>query len=214
MRAELWRHRFAVAAALLGLATALVVDRLTPTPERTLPVVVSAADLPAGAELTPAHLRTVRLPAVAVTDGTPGDPDAVVGRTLAVTVPAGTVIVGPLLVDDTATGPPGTVVAGVRLAEPALAAVLSPGMHVDLLAPVPTVDLGPDVSAAAAATLAVRALVLPHPGATPRSSGLLPGSPGDGGGPSDLVLVAVTPDEAARLANVSGRGSVSAVVVR
>lgn len=194
-----------------------MVFRLTPRPEPLQPVVVAARNLPAGTSLTAADLRTVDLPVEAVATGSPRDVGAVTGRTLAVAVTDGTVLGSPVLVDDAASGPPGTVVAGVRLAEPALAALLSPGMHVDLLASAP-VDLGAAAgtetgTAVAATTLAVRALVLPRP-AVPSGEGGLLGTGGAADSVSDLVLVAVTPEEASFLANVSGREAVSAVVVR
>lgn len=203
-----------MAAVLVGLATTLVVHRLSPTPEPRDPVVVASTALPAGTTLTADHLRTVYLPSAVTPEGSPGDADAVVGRTLAVPVTSGTVLGSTLLVDDTSTGPPGTVVAAVRLAEPALLAVLTPGTRIDLLAATPVHDHGEGASTAAATTLAVRALVLPTPTSPQEETGFLSGAGGTTPGSADLLLVAVTPDEATYLANVAGRQAVSAVVVR
>lgn len=204
-----------MAAVLVSLATALVLHRLSPAPEPHQPVVVAVAALPAGTALTADHVRTLQMPTAVAPEGAPGAVDTVVGRTLAVPVSPGTVLGDTLLVDETSTGPPGTVVAAVRLAEPALLAVLTPGTRVDLLAAAPAHDHGEGLSAAAATTLAVRALVLPPPTSpTPESGGLLSGGTGPASGPTDLLLVAVTPDEATYLANVAGRQAVSAVVVR
>lgn len=221
-RALLWRHRFGVAAVLLGLAATVVVHRLSPPPPVVQAVVVAASALPAGATLAAGDLQTVSIPVEAVAEGWSTDPETLVGRALTLAVTEGTVLGPPLLVDGTTTGPPGTVVAGVRLAEPALAAVLFPGMHVDLLAASATVDaavgadgaVSTDGSAAApATTLAVRALVLPRPGGTDEGGGVL-GAVGSGGSGDELLLVAVAPDEASLLANVAGRQAVSAVVVQ
>lgn len=176
-------------------------------------MVVAASTLPAGTTLGTADLRTVDLPLDVVAEGWHSDGSAVVGRTLALDVTEGTILGAPLLVDEAATGPPGTVVAGVRLAEPALVAVLSPGMHVDLLAAAP-LDGAEGASAAPAATLAVRALVLPQPASAADDGDGILGSAGSTGDAAELVLVAVTPDEAALLANVAGRQAVSAVVVQ
>lgn len=213
-RALLWRHRFVVAALLVGLAAAVVVHRLAPPPEPRQAVVVAASTLPAGTTLGAADLRTVDLPLDVVAEGWHSDRSAVVGRTLALDVPEGTILGAPLLVDEAATGPPGTVVAGVRLAEPALVAVLSPGMHVDLLAAAPTLDGAEGASAVPATTLATRALVLPQPASAADGGEGILGSAGSAGDAAELVLVAVTPDEASLLANVAGRQAVSAVVVR
>lgn len=220
-RALLWRYRFGLAAVLIGLAATAVVHRLSPPPEPVGAVVVAASTLPAGATLSAADLRTVSIPLEAIADGWPEDLGAVVGRTLALMVTEGTVLGPPLLVDTTSTGPPGTVVTGVRLAEPALAAVLFPGMHVDLLAVSPTVDgavgldgaATADAAAAPATTLAVRALVLPRAGGAEDAGGVL-GAVGSSGNGDELLLVAVAPDEASLLANVAGRQAVSAVVVQ
>lgn len=214
LRAELWRRRHAVAAVLLGLATTLVVQTLSPAPVPSRTVVVAAAALPAGTTLAAQHLRTTQMPVAVTPDGAPGARDGLEGRTLAVPVTEGTVLGGTLLVDETAAGPPGTVVAAVRLAEPTLLALLPPGTRVDLLAASPLPDHGEGHTAGTATTLAVRALVLPPPTAPREEGGFLTGAVGAPGSPADLLLVAVTPDEAAVLANVAGRQPVSAVVVR
>lgn len=214
MRAELWRRRHAVAAVLLGLATTVVVQTLSPAPEPRQTVVVAAAALPAGTTLAAQHLRTAQIPVAVLPVGAPGTSETVVGRTLAVPVTEGTVLGGTLLVDETATGPPGTVVAAVRLAEPTLLALLSPGTRVDLLAASPLLDHGEGHTAGPATTLALRALVLPPPTAPREEGGFLTGAVGAAGTAVDLLLVAVTPEEAAVLANVAGRQPVSAVVVR
>lgn len=197
----------------MGLAASVVVHSLRPTPEHTVLVVTAARALPGGTTLTPDDLRTVALPDAAVADGSSHDLGAVAGRTLAVAVTEGTVLGVPVLVDETASGPPGTVVAGVRLAEPALASVLAPGMRVDLLAASSSAHLDTTEDAVPATTLAVRALVLPTPQAATADDGFL-GTAGRPPSSTDLVLVAVSPTEAALLANVSGREAVSAVVVR
>lgn len=204
---------------LLGLAATVVVHRLSPSPPPVRTVVVAAAALPAGATLATGDLQTVSIPVEAVGEGWAADPETLVGRTLALAVTDGTVLGPPLLVDDTAVGPSGTVVSGVRLAEPALAAVLSPGMHVDLLVATADVDGAPGgegdegTVAAPATTLAVRALVLPRPAGADATGGVL-GAVGSSTSTDEIVLVAVTPDEASLLANVAGRQAVSAVVVR
>ena len=199
---------------LVGLAAAVVVHRLAPAPDDVRAVVVAATTLPAGTVLDTADLRTVDLPLDVIAEGWPADGPAVVGRTLALDVTEGTVLGPPLLVDEATTGPPGTVVAGVRLAEPALAAALSPGMRVDLLAAVPTGDTPQSEPAVPATTLAGRALVLPRPARPGDDRAGILGAAGSTGDAAELVLVAVTPDEAALLANVAGRQALSAVVVR
>ena len=99
-----------------------------------------------------------------------------VGSSTAVPLAAGGPLVPGVLADDEVRGPPGTVVATVRFADPAVAGLLSPGMHVDVLAA--TAEGGPG------GVVARRALVLPvarQPRATGGAAGL--GGSGDDVGP-------------------------------
>ena len=203
LRARLWRARFAVAAVFLGLAAACTVQALSPTDPPTTPVLVAAHALPAGTPLTSADVRIVRFPLAVVPDGALTDPSAIVDASTAVPMTAGTPVLPGLLADDDVRGPPGTVVATVRFADPAVAGLLSPGMRVDVLAATP--EGGPG------GVVATRALVLPvaRRTATPESAlGL--GSSGDDSVP---VLLAVTPAEAPALAGAAASALLSAVVV-
>ena len=215
MRALVWKTRFLLAAGTLGLAAAVTVDQLHPPPPVLETIVVTDRPVLAGVPLTTDDLRTTRIPPQAVPADALRDPAAAVGRVLVVPVSAGTVLSEPVLVaaGGGPQGPAGTVVAAVRLGEPALARIVGPGMHVDLLAPSPSSDL-PSGDAVAAQHLARRALVLPGPLAATRStSGGLTLSATEEEA-ADLILVAVTPEEASLLANVAGWGSVTAVVVQ
>ncbi|NMR20671.1 SAF domain-containing protein [Cellulomonas fimi] len=220
-RLVLWRWRFLVAAALLGLAAAVVVAELRPPPPVTRPVTVAARDLPPGVPLQEQDLRVARLPAGYALAGIPEASSDVVGRSLVTAVPAGLPIVEPLLAGErlAASGPPGTVVVPVRLADPAVAALLRPGDRVDLLAGSSGSDGRPT-----AQRLAERALVLPGPGAgrggaaeaaDAGDGGLAGGLLGGGTVSTDgaLTLVAVGPDEAEALAGVLGWADLSAVLV-
>src|SRR6478735_2281822 len=105
--------------------------------------------------------------------------------------------------DGAVRGPSGTVVATVRFADPAVAGLLAPGMHVDILAA--TAEGGPG------GVVARRALVLPTARRSPAAGGLLGGSPTDDD--SVPVLVAVSPEEAPALAGAAASALLSAVVV-
>lgn len=221
LRALAWKARFASAAVLLGLAAAITVGRLQPPPPELAPVLVAARPVPPGTALAAADLRVEHLPPRAVPDDALRAGTEAVGRVVAVPVGEGTLLGAAVLVplDGGPHGPPGTVVAAVRLAEPALAQILGPGMYVDLLAPTTqglALDPPETAQAAAASTLARRALVLPAPAPAPSAGGgggLTLGASGEDD-TADLVLVAVTPEEAAFLANVAGWSAITAVVVR
>jgi len=205
-RLLLWRARFAVAAAALGCATALVVGELSPTPPPTVPVAVAARALAPGAALTAADVRIVDLPADLAPRGSHRRTGDVAGRSLVVAVPVGLPIVDGLLAGEASGSPPGTVLAPVRLTDPAVAALLRPGNRIDLLAGAAAADGVPT-----ARRLAERALVLPGPPPSRASTGLL-GTAETAAG--TLTLVAVTPAEAAALAGAVGWASLSAVVVQ
>ncbi|GEA81367.1 SAF domain-containing protein [Cellulomonas uda] len=200
-RAVLWRCRFVVAALGVGLAATSTLQVLRPPAPEVRAVVVAARDLPAGTTIGSGDLRVARLPAALALHTTRTSPAGLLGRATAVPVPAGLPVVPDLLTSGELVGPPGTVVAAVRLADPAVAALLTPGTRVDVLAA--AAETGTQ-----GVVVARRALVLP----------VAPG--GDEGGwavggeaQTPPVLLAVTPEEAAALAGAAVTALLSAVVV-
>lgn len=186
-----WRLRHVAVAVCLALAATVTVGALRPAPPAGVDVVVAARDLPAGTVLAAADLDTVAVPeplAVAAARASDDARAALLGATTAVAVPAGLALVPSLLSGAALAGPPGTVVAAVRLGDATLAALLAPGEHVDLLAS--PGDGGPGV------VVAHRAVVLPTP--APQSGGPL-----DGARTPAPLLVAVAPDESAALAGAA-----------
>ena len=192
-----------MAAACLGVAAVLAVGELRPAPAVTVDVLVAAHDLPAGSTLTSADVRIAALaPAAAVESARSGGHPSVVGRRTAVPVPAGLPIVPGVLTGSRLTGPPGTVVTAVRLADGAVARLLSPGDRVDLLAA--TAEGGPGV------TVARAALVLPAPEDVSQG-GLLSGSAA--ASQAAPLMLAVRPEEAAAVAGTVATAQLSVVVV-
>ncbi|MFC4613635.1 SAF domain-containing protein [Cellulomonas algicola] len=201
-RVLLWRARPALLALTLAVAALGVVGALRPPPPPTVELVVAARSLDAGATLADGDLTVRAVPVTVAPDDVPADADAVVGRVTAVDLATGTPLVPGVLVASDATGPPGTVVTAVRLADEAAAALLRPGMRVDVLAATPDEGDG--------RVVATRALVLPTP--TEESPPDVV-SFGADAGPAPPVLLAVTPDEARALAGASATALLSAVVV-
>jgi len=200
LRVLAWRLRFVVAALCLALAASVTVDALRPRPPAGVEILVAARDLPAGVEIQAADVRAVTVPEKAAAAGAQASDEAraaLLGATTAVAVPAGLPLVPQLLAGGELTGPPGTVVAAVRLADDALATLLSPGDRVDLLAAAPEGGAG--------RTVARRALVLPT--ASRAGGGLLDVAE------APPLLVAVQPDEAADLAGAGASNVLFAVVV-
>ena len=149
----------------------------------TVPVVVAAADLPAGAVLGTGDLVVVRLPVDAAPAGVVTDPPQLTGAVLASPLRAGEPVTDVRLVGPGlwSAVPAGQVAAPVRLADLAVATLLRAGDRVDVLA----AGEGPDAQVVAADALVLTAPAPPAEGA-PASDGLL--------------VLAVPPDTAGRLA--------------
>jgi pilus assembly protein CpaB len=190
-RSPLLLARRAAAALLAALALALALrPDSTPaggTQPTGVPVVVAAADLPAGTALAAGDLRVVRLPPETVPDGVVAVPDVLVHRVLAGHVRRGEPFSDARLVGTGLTDlvPDGQVAAPVRLADLAVAALVRAGDRVDVLATVPGAD--------SAERVASGVLVL-----------AAPGQGGSGDDPAaGLLLLAVDEASAARLAAAS-----------
>ncbi|MFQ1003576.1 Flp pilus assembly protein CpaB [Modestobacter sp. SSW1-42] len=181
-----------VAAGLLA-CLALVLALRPPPPAAgpapaTVPVVVAAGDLPAGATLTDADLAVARLPVDAAPAGAVTDVPQLTGAVLASPLRSGEPVtdarvVGPGL---WSAVPAGQVAAPVRLADLAVATLLRAGDRVDVLAAGGAPDGAPGVQ-----VVATGALVLAVPSTTAEDDA--PGSDG-------LLVLAVPPDTAGRLA--------------
>ena len=176
----------------------------------------AVADLTAGAVLTAADLATVRLPADTAPAGATADVQVLIDRVLAAPVRAGEVVtdvrlVGPGLWSQV---PEGQVAAPVRLADLAVATLLRAGDRVDVLAATGgSPDAGTDAdrdAVPAVEVVAEGALVLtapPAPGTTP-GAGAGPDT-GDG-----LLVLAVPPETAQRLAAAGAAGTLTVTLGR
>ncbi|MCC2307169.1 RcpC/CpaB family pilus assembly protein [Cellulomonas chengniuliangii] len=205
-RVLLWRLRVPLAALLVGAAAAVTVSQLRPPPVATIAVVVSARALHAGAVLAPGDLRAAEHLPETAPGGTAATADELVGRVLAVPVPAGLPLVEGVVAPTVIAGPPGTVVAPVRFADQGVAALLTPGSRVDVLA------AAGDGSDQDGRYLARSALVLAAAPIAADASGPLDLASSNPGAPP--VLLAVSPDDAAALAGAGSWASLSPVIVR
>lgn len=118
----------------VGLVLAAGVIALSP-PAATdgEPVVSLTRDLPIGARLEFGDLQIVR--SLQVPDGAVLDPAQIVGRELAAQARRGEVVTDVRLIDPVGPDPgPGRVAVPVRPADPAIVDLLSPGMHVAVIA--------------------------------------------------------------------------------
>lgn len=169
----------AVLAALLALS---------PPPSTSQPVVAAASGLAAGSVLTRADLVVRQVPPDMVPQAAFAEPDALVGRTLAAPVTAGSILTEASVADGERLARPGWVVLALPLPSGALAALVRPGVEIDLF--------GSDGAAVASR---VRVLSAPQ------------GSDGFGA-TARAVLVEVQPDAAARLAQLAQVGGLTVAV--
>jgi pilus assembly protein CpaB len=155
----------------------------------TVPVVVAAHDLAPGEVLSSADLSVLRWPAGTPPDGVAPRPADLDGRVLAGGVRRGEPVTDVRLVGTRLSEllPPGTVAAPVRLADLAVSGLVSAGDRVDVLAAAPEAEQA-EVVAAGALVLAARGPVNADTGTDPAAG---------------LLLLAVAPDTAARLAAVA-----------
>ncbi|GGC16278.1 SAF domain-containing protein [Cellulomonas carbonis] len=202
-RIVLWRIRRLCLLGALALVALGVARAAAPPAPATLPTVVAARDLAAGTVLTASDLRVARVPRALVPSGASGAPGPLVGSEVAVAVPAGLAVVEGLLAGDrfAVDAPDGSVVVPVRLADPAVAAILRPGDRVDLVA-------GSDAEPTGAPDVVARdALVLES------SREAAAGALGVGPEATVLTVVAVGPDDGRRLASLAAWHAVGAVLV-
>jgi pilus assembly protein CpaB len=178
--------RRAAAAVLIGLAAALA---LTPGNRTGVTVMVATRDLAPGIVLEATHVTQRELPSQGVPDGAAYTPGAVLGRTLAAPVRRGEPLTdvrlaGPELARTVSTDP-NAVSVPLRLADPDIATLLHPGAAVDVVTVGERQD-EPVVLARSARVLAV-----------------LQAGPRTGARDGRLVLVALDPDAATRVAAAS-----------
>lgn len=185
------RLRRMVSAGLVAAAVWLAATAFLPkTPPRGIPIVVVARDLMPGHVLTRSDLMVADWPRDLGPGGVVADPGALVGKALGAGMSRGEAVTaarvrGPGLL----TGAPaGLVAAHIRLADPAMAAMVKPGDQVDLISSAGEV----------VATDVVVLAVDPSPEGSGWSA--------TASGPPSGVVVAVGRGEAVRLATADPSG--------
>ncbi|MFC7373645.1 MULTISPECIES: SAF domain-containing protein [unclassified Brachybacterium] len=197
-RRALRRRRRTLMVLAVALLAATLVPTLLPPASQGTPVVIAGADLPAGTVLEPGHLRTVRVAAELVPDGTAQSPAEVLGQETALAVPSGTPILSGLLDGGAAAIPEGSSLLAVPV--PAvLTPHLGPGSEIEVLTSSP-------VTAGTTATPA-RVVELSEDGEG-EAAVLDAGSAGQA-----YVLVAVDRSRTAELARAIGEGAVTISII-
>lgn len=196
LRRAVLRRRRPLAALLTCVAVGAGLSVASGPPEETVPALVAARDLPAGAALTPDDVVRTDFRPGTVPDGAVGEAGALAGRLLAAPVTAGEPITSVRLVGaDLAATQPGRRAVPLRLPDPGMVALLEVGDLVDLVA------ADPEDGEVTTVATAVPVLALPSAdaGGTATSSGL----------PGGLVVVGLTPSEVAPVTSAALRAFVT-----
>jgi len=191
-RLAMARRRRLLAAGLLAGSTAFAISAVSPEPPATEVVLAAAHDLAGGARIRADDLQTIALPPAVVPAGTVTDAGRLTGRVLAVPVRAGEAITDVRLVGPSLLAGYGErlVATPIRIADAGAARLVRPGDVIDVLA----ADEVATSAGSEARLLASGVRVIVVPG---EDGSLLSGaSYGEGA----LVVLATTPETAARLA--------------
>ncbi|MGB3439996.1 MAG: Flp pilus assembly protein CpaB [Actinophytocola sp.] len=190
-----WPRRLAIrrlVAALLVLAAAVLAISPQPREPDTVPMLVASRDLAPGTTLRDADLTVSRLPPSLRPRSALTDPGQATGRVLAAATTAGEPLTNARMVGPENTrltaGDPSAAAVPFRLADPAVAGLLTPGLRVDVVTVAPE-TVAPE-TASGAVVLAANATVL-----TVR--------PADKAAEGHLVVLALPREEATRVAAAS-----------
>jgi pilus assembly protein CpaB len=192
-RRTLIRHRRLAAAVLVGVAVLIGLRTIAPSPPPSVLAVVAARDLVAGTRLTTEDIRTVRVARSLMPASGALSESSSTGQVLAAPVRAGEVITDRSVIGRSLVAgyPSGIVATAIRLPDADIVALLSTGDRIDVYSAVAEVGQPASLVAADVAVIAV-----PEPADESRREGA-------------VVLLAATPDQAARLAGAAATGALA-----
>ncbi len=183
-----WPRKLAIrrlVAVLLVLAAAVLAIRPQPRDTDTVPMLTAARDLPPGTTLGDADLTVARFPPSLRPQAALTDPAQARGRVLAAATTAGEPLTGARLLGRENTrltsGDPSAAAVPFRLADPAVAGLLTAGLRVDVVTVSPSSEA--EVLATNATVVTVR--------------------PADEASEGHLVVLALPREEATRVAAAS-----------
>jgi Flp pilus assembly protein CpaB len=192
-------RRRPLAAVLAGLAVLAGVRAYAAPPLPTVAVLTAARDIAPGATVAPDDLAARPFPPAAVPSGMVRSAAEAVGRTTTGPVRAGEPLTDVrLLTDDLLDHHPGDVAAPVRIGDPGSVRLLRVGDRITLYAADPQGEREPVEAASGVPVIAI-------PRARAEGVSALSGA---------LVVVAVPPETARRLAGLGVSSFLSAVIVR
>ncbi len=195
-RRLLARYRRVLSALLAAVAVLVIIETIAPSAPASRRVVVAARDLPSGAVLTAADLDAVPMPPSVVPSGSASSASELLGRVVAGPMRAREVVTDQRLLGRSllAGYPTGSVATPVRIRDPGVVALLQVGGRIDVYAA---------RSDTTAADLVVGDAVVV---ALPKVD--------DDGQQGGLVVLCVTPAQAAALAEASATAPLSVTMLR
>ena len=193
-------HRRWLAAGTLALAVLVALRAVSPAPPPEADAVVAARDLAGGQQLSADDVAVRQVPRDLLPEGAVSDTAALIGRTLASPTRAGELVTDRRVLDEGLLAAyPGTVAVPARLADAASRALLRVGDTVDLVA------ASPQGRAASVVAPSVPVLALPSAGSRTTAAGAREAGA--------LVVVAVSPEDALRVAQASAAGVIGVVLL-
>lgn len=206
------RHRRIAAALLTGVVVWSVTTAIRPPLEPTARVLVASRDLVPGEILGPDDVAVLQRPAYAVPRDALDGGTLVVGRTIAFPVASGEAVAARHVVSSALLEMLGAdvVATPVRLADSSLAALVSAGDVVDVIAASAS---GDGSGAAVASVVAARVHVLIAPGRGTAGGGGLLAAPASSSGDGSTVVLATSTSQALAIARAAV-GSRLSVTIR
>lgn len=200
MRRRWVLHRRWLAAGALALAVLAALRAVSPAPPPQADAVVAVRDLTGGEQLGADDLTVRPVPRDLLPEGAVTDTASLVGRTLASPTRAGELVTDRrVLGEGLLAAYPGAVAVPARLADAASRRLLRVGDTVDLVA------ASPQGRAASVVAASVPVLALPSAGSRTSAAGAREAGA--------LVVVAVSPDDALRVAQASAAGVIGVVLL-
>ena len=191
------RHRRLAAALTAGLSLFCVVMALQPRPSATVTVLVAVHDIPGGTVLADSDVELRQIPQSAVPDTALHSTAEAVGKLVTTALPRGSILnLASIVSHSWGSVAKGQVIVPIRLGDADIAALLSPGDIIDVLAN------GENSAAILAQDARILAIPTKKPGA------------GFGATNSDavLVIVATTVEGAKAIAQAHSSQHISVVV--
>ncbi|MGL5406631.1 MAG: Flp pilus assembly protein CpaB [Propionibacteriaceae bacterium] len=192
------RHRRAIAALLAGLSVYYLSLSLHPPATPTRSVIVAAHDLAGGTTVQASDLITIELPSNSAPPSATNEIASLTGKVLAAPVAAGipitqTSILSPAFIAMN----PGHVLTPLRLSDPESGTLLTAGSFISVVS----------ASEGHAETIVDSARVAAIPHLSESAGGAFSNSDSDSRGL--LIILDVTPDQAAALAEAETRGKIT-----